>query len=233
MRRRSASPRPHLARCRVTRHLQPSRPISTFPRTCSETRPPRAHVLGLLQRLQQGQIMKTLTCVLSLLVCGAMLVPHARAQTRLIRQVIGSGATAAASASNRLGGTIGQTIIGRVSSSSGTGRLGFWYTYQTAGPGGVDQEQQGAVTGSTASLRVSPNPATDRASLAIRLTEGGVAEVLLYSGLGSELLRLFQGRLETGTTSLLLPINELASGNYLIVLVQGSTRVAAPLSVVK
>ena len=90
--------------------------------------------------------------LLTLALLALALAPAARGQTQIIRQVIGSGASAMAG-DHLLAGTIGQTIIGRSSSSSHIGYLGFWFTYPNPNnPNAVREEYSNAVTGMAASV---------------------------------------------------------------------------------
>src|SRR5512133_2839907 len=173
--------------------------------------------------------MKTLTGVVVLVVCSVLLVPHARAQTRLIRQVIGSGAALATGTNSRMMGTVGQTIIGRVTSSSNVGMLGFWYTYPYAGTTGIESH---ADVAANASLQVSPNPASDQAAIRIGLPTGGHVALLVYDGLGRQRLELLREQLPAGVTTLPLECSQLASGDYTLVLMQGPMRLTVPLRVV-
>jgi hypothetical protein len=178
--------------------------------------------------------MSTLRCLtaLALALAGPLLVSSANGQQRLIRQVVGSGATAATSSQYLMLGTVGQTIIGRATSSSNVGALGFWYTYPFAYTTGADEGNAWEITGSTPSVRVAPNPVTDEARVTIGLPLAATISLTLYDGVGQERLRLLEGRREGGTITLHLLARNLASGDYTLVLVAGGFRVAAPIRVI-
>jgi hypothetical protein len=164
----------------------------------------------------------------------ALCATGVKAQTQLLRQVIGSGATAAIGGQNAIAGTIGQTIIGRSTSSSNIGYLGFWYTYPNPNnPNSVREEYTSAVTGATASLRVAPNPAVDVASVTITLPTSGTIDLALYDGIGQRRLQLVDGFREAGTLTLQIPAREFESGDYLLVLLAAGTRSASPLRIIK
>ena len=65
--------------------------------------------------------------IVSATLCG--FIDNASAQSYAIpRSVLGSGGIEISGASNRIIGTVGQTIIGTTQNSSNKGYLGFWYT---------------------------------------------------------------------------------------------------------
>ena len=180
--------------------------------------------------------MKRRTLLLPILLAFAAptLAPDAYGQTQLLRQVIGSGAVAAASPQHIVAGTIGQTIIGPATSSSHAAFLGFWYTYPNPGnPNAVREEYVRAVTGRDAAVRVAPNPAVDVTTLTLALPVGGDVDLRVFDGLGQERIVLLDGHREAGTTTLQLPVRDLESGDYLIVLRTGGVRSATPLRVIR
>jgi hypothetical protein len=167
-------------------------------------------------------------------IVALMLAPAAHAQTQLIRQVIGSGATAAIGPQHAIAGTIGQTIIGRSTSSTHTGYLGFWYTYPNPNnPLAVREEYSTGLTGAAAAVRVAPNPVVDVATVNVTLPTSGKVVLELYDGLGQQRLELIDGHREAGTLTVQLPARDLESGDYLLVLIAGGTRSASPLRIVR
>jgi hypothetical protein len=171
--------------------------------------------------------------LLTLAVLALVLAPAARGQTQIIRQVIGSGASAMAG-DHLLAGTIGQTIIGRSSSSSNVGYLGFWFTYPNPNnPNAVREEYSGAVTGMAARVKVAPNPVVDVATVNVALPTSGMVTLAVYDGLGQQRLELINGWREAGTVTVQLPARQLESGDYLLVLIAGGQRSASPMRVIK
>lgn len=170
--------------------------------------------------------------LLTILAFG-MLAPAAKGQTQIIRQVIGSGASAMVG-DHLLAGTIGQTIIGRSSSSSHIGYLGFWFTYPNPdNPNAVREEYSRAVTGVAASVRVAPNPVVDVATVSLVLPTSGAVQLTVFDGLGQQRLELINGWREAGSVTVQLPARQLESGDYLLVLIAGGTRSASPMRVIK
>jgi hypothetical protein len=131
-----------------------------------------------------------------------------------------------------MAGTVGQPIIGRATSSSHAGALGFWYTYPYAFTTRIPGWHP-AVTGIAASVDVAPNPAADRVRLTLALPTSGHTTLTLVDAKGAIIRRLIDQHVAAGTVSLTLLLRELASGNYTVVLDQESERVAARLRVVK
>ena len=176
----------------------------------------------------------TIRCSLVAVLLGLALSPAARAQTTIIRQVIGSGAAAMAGPNHLLAGTIGQTIIDRSTSSSHVGYLGFWYTYPRPDTAtSVREEYTTAVTGAAASVRVAPNPVVETATVTVRLPASGTVQLAVYDGLGQRRLQLIDDWREAGTISVQLPARDLESGDYLLVLIANGSRSAAPMRVIK
>ena len=162
----------------------------------------------------------------------ALLVPLcARAQPQIIRQVVGSGAVAAASPTHAIAGTIGQTIIDRSTSSTHSALLGFWYTYPFGSTTSVRDEY--VSTGTSASLRVAPNPVVANAIISLTLPNAGDVELALFDTRGSERLRLIDGWRESGTSNIELAARDLESGDYVLVLVAGGRRSATTIRVIK
>lgn len=167
------------------------------------------------------------------LLAVALTVPRADAQTRLIRQVIGSGAATATSAQYFMAGTVGQTIIGRSTSSSNVGSLGFWYTYPLAGTTGVRDDGSWLPTGPIAHLSVSPNPVQAVANISIWLPMNGPVTLQLFDQLGRERRNLMEGTREAGSRTVSFEASDLESGDYTLVLTTAAGRVAERLRVVR
>jgi hypothetical protein len=177
-----------------------------------------------------GRMGPIVVCAMFFALFGA----HAHSQTRIIRQVIGSGAAASISPTHAMAGTVGQTIIGRSASSSHIGYLGFWFTYPNPNnPNAVREEYSPAVTGATAAVRVAPNPVTDVATVSVVLPSSGMVRLSLFDGLGQQRLELINSTREAGTITVQLPARELESGDYLLVLLANGTRSVTPLRVIK
>jgi hypothetical protein len=170
-----------------------------------------------------------------LVACAAMvLAPSAHAQVQLLRSVIGSGATAAIGANAAIAGTIGQTIIGRSTSSSHVGFLGFSYTYAySTGFGAVQEDHYWIMTGASASLQIAPNPVVDNATVTVMLPTTGAVSLKLYNALGQERLTLIDGQRNSGTTTVRLPAADLESGEYTLVLSSGGKRTSSAMRVIK
>jgi hypothetical protein len=166
-----------------------------------------------------------------LAVLALALPEKAEAQTVLFRQVIGSGATAASSPEHLLLGTIGQTIIGRVTSSTHTGALGFWYTYPHAYTTSVREEYIANSFGSAGAIQVAPNPVVDETRISVTIPAAGDVTLKVYDNLGRERLTLIDGSRPAGTIALQLNARNLPTGDYVLVLFTGGARSVAPLRV--
>lgn len=78
-------------------------------------------------------------------------------------------------------------------------------------------------------VSVYPNPANTSSRIAFELISDAHITVLIYDVTGREVLRAFHGALQSGSHDLVLPIDELSSGVYSVVLSSASFRVAEPL----
>jgi hypothetical protein len=131
-----------------------------------------------------------------------------------------------------MAGTIGQPLIGRSTSSSGSGAFGFWYTFPT-GVLGVDEQYSSGVTGVSATLQVAPNPVTDFAEIRVGLPVGGHVTLRIFDAVGREHQTLIDDRREAGTLTFRLTTETLASGNYTVVLVANGAQRTTALRVIK
>jgi hypothetical protein len=165
--------------------------------------------------------------------CLALLVtPTARGQTQLGKYVFGSGATAAASSTVVLAGTIGQPLIGRATNSGLEGWFGFWFNPGTPVGGGVEEHISG-VTGESATLIVAPNPVTDAAEITASIPTGGLVSLKIFDALGREVRTLIDDRREAGTITLRVGVETLASGNYTVLLTSSGSRRSTTMRVIK
>jgi hypothetical protein len=190
----------------------------------------------LLHSANRDTIMNTRTTLVLMAAVALTLLTAspADAQTQLLRQVIGSGATAAIGPQHAIAGTIGQTIIGRSTSSTHTGYLGFWYTYPNPNnPNAVREEYSSAVAGLAASMRVAPNPVVENATITVSLPTNGQVNLSLYSSVGEHRMTLIDGQRFRGTTTVQIPATDLESGYYTLVLQTSTGRVTSSLRVVK
>ena len=89
------------------------------------------------------------------------------------------------------------------------------------------------MTGAGASVRVSPNPVVDAATVSVALPSSGEIQLAVYDGLGRQRMELASGFREAGTLTVQLPARELESGDYLLVLIANGTRSAAQMRVIK
>jgi hypothetical protein len=132
-----------------------------------------------------------------------------------------------------MAGTIGQTIIGRSSNSSGIGAFGFWYTLKKSTTGGVEEEHHAQTGAEISSIQVAPNPVSDIAEIRVVLPAGGPVTLKLYDAVGRERQTLIDGVREAGLITVTLGAQDLASGNYTLVLTANGTHRTVAMRVVK
>lgn len=169
---------------------------------------------------------------LPLLLIGLAVGLPAAAQTRLERSVTGSGAVISGGSGGAVAGTLGQSQIGIGSNATQSGLFGFWYTWQASGTTEVPPSWSSAIDRSAAAVTIAPNPASARTTIRITIAAAGRAAVVLHDHLGRELRRLFDGDAQRGTIAIDLPLEELASGQYMIVLDAAGIRTATSLRII-
>jgi hypothetical protein len=162
------------------------------------------------------------------LVLGLFAGGSAAAQVRIVKSVLGSGATSASDGSMVINATVGQPAIGFAASSTARGSFGFWSTSTI----GLSVH---AETGASAieAMRILPNPATSNAEVRVVLTMPGRVEVRVYDPLGRDVLTLFAGEREAGDLVLPLDVSTLASGTYYVAVTAPGSVLQLPLTVVK
>jgi hypothetical protein len=157
--------------------------------------------------------MKQNSCALVLTAAfGIAFCQLAMAQYKLVAGVAASGGDFCTSASNRIVGTAGQSIIGTLTGTSQSSSVGFWYAQ-----GGLvtnatsDQQQLPAVY----QLRQNyPNPFNPSTTITFELPKSSVVRLSVYDILGREVSVLVNERREAGVHEVKLDTRGLSSGIY-------------------
>ena len=165
-----------------------------------------------------------------LLAAGTLLYSGADAQVRLDRSVTGAGATVSGNGQFAMVGTIGQPIIGRVSSSTNSAMFGFWQTLALPGTTSVRSVASQSASGA---LRIAPNPVVSHAQVRIVTRTTGRVTLKVYDALGLERQILIDQVRDAGEISLELDARLLESGSYSAVLSADGVRDVLALRVVR
>jgi hypothetical protein len=144
--------------------------------------------------------------------------PSAFGQETIPRHVLASGGTSASTVGISVQGTVGQSIIGRVSSSSATGALGFWHVLTPYSPSSV-RDGSSAVTGADiATIQVYPHPVTTSSHVRLSVPSGRDVSLRLYDALGRVRRSLLSDE-RPDASPILLSADGLEAGTYTLVLV--------------
>jgi hypothetical protein len=161
---------------------------------------------------------------------GLLVASAAFGQEKIPRSVIASGGTLASAGSLGIQGTVGQSIIGRTTSSSSAGWLGFWHVLTPYSPSGI-RDDAGAVTGlASATMQVVPQPVVSGASIVLNVPSGSIVSLRLYDAVGRSRQTLlandrFDGR------PVQLASDQLESGAYTLVLTLDGRQITTKVQV--
>jgi hypothetical protein len=126
------------------------------------------------------------------------------------RNVLAAGAVDAANADFHVAGTLGQPLIGMISTLHRTTSQGFWY----ANPQATSSIPVPGI--STALIDCTPNPIAGPATVNITVPESGNVTVTLHDLLGRTVQELTEGSREAGSFSIEMNTEQLPEGRYTI-----------------
>ena len=135
------------------------------------------------------------------------------AQAVISSSVIGCGASEMSSANLKLVGTIGQSVIGVVNTSSLLNAQGFWQTYRSKVVKTTDFK-----LASNVEVKLVPNPLSTIGTLLIDLQEAQEFDVKIINLMGLESQHLGLKSLDSGPQALTLDMTRLSDGIYFIIL---------------
>lgn len=136
----------------------------------------------------------------------------AEAQIKLSNSVFGNGAAVLTGSSNRIIGTVGQTVIGVATNSSNISKVGFWYQ---SGDLITSVEQISNNLPKEFQLEQNyPNPFNPSTSIQFALPKRLFVTLKLFDILGREVATLVDENLQPGEYKVVLDAKDLASGVY-------------------
>ena len=159
-------------------------------------------------------------CVLVLAV--ALLAAAAAAQSTytVTGSVVSCGGGEVSSEVNRMAGSIGQGVIGVVSSDEYTAEIGFWYQPGWILTGVPDGDALSPVF--MLSLKNRPNPFNPVTTIEFGVEQRTRVTVRLYDVRGREVKTIVDEERDAGSHSVVLNASGLASGVYLCRMEAGS-----------
>lgn len=134
------------------------------------------------------------------------------ADPHLLRTVIAGGAGATDHGVRTLCLTVGQPLIGVMSNSADTVRLGFWYL--PAQPASGIGPSEVSLPTEYALRAVHPKPCSRRATLLLAIPQQSHVTLRVFDAAGRRVRVLLDGRLEPGFHSVSLQVDHLATGVY-------------------
>ena len=148
-----------------------------------------------------------------------------------VKGVASSGGISATQGETRLMGTIGQSAIGITQTFSTEAMIGFWHT-QSAKTTSAYTGNDALGNANALALSSNPNPFSKATTLSFSVPQAGHVSLVLYNSIGQPVRTLLKTELEAGTTSRLVDLSELPSGNYTAVLRVGDTQATTALRLV-
>jgi hypothetical protein len=173
--------------------------------------------------------MKRYLSTIALILCLAA-VTRSSAQVRLEKAVVSSGGGTATTQTMRLNYTIGQPVIGYAGNQTMKGAFGFWNNAFAVIPSGVSTE---AGAGAITSMRVTPNPVLEDATVELTLAKGGALEIGLYDLKGRLAETIFSGEHAAGTFSVPFDASRIASGTYFVTISVPGALLQKPITIVR
>lgn len=152
--------------------------------------------------------------IIYVIICffGANAFVQVQAQTKIRNSVIGSGATSTGNASTKLQGTVGQTIIGKVSNINNI-ESGFWA--QTIELVTSVESIAGPVVPAEYQLHQNyPNPFNPTTTIAFDVPRQSHITLKIYNILGNEMAILVDDDFTPGGYKATFEASDLATGVY-------------------
>lgn len=156
---------------------------------------------------------RTIIGVLIFLAASLSFQQMVQAQFAIRSSVLAGGGLSAANTTYRMAGTLGQPLIGRVSSSSLVHGAGFWYT--SAGVITSVEQVPAAVPAAYRLEQNYPNPFNPGTTIEFALPKPSHVTLKIYDLLGREVATLVDKKLGPGEYKVTFDATGLASGVYL------------------
>ena len=172
-------------------------------------------------------VLKTGIMALVVLMSGAGDLP---AQTQMQSHVMGSGGGQAASASNNIVLTMGQTVVGSSMSPNGELDTGFWVAYWYGALSPVPEDLR---TYKNQLIQNAPNPFNPMTKIRFSLAEEGRTRIEVFDLQGRRVAQLLDEVVAQGEHSVIFQPQRLASGVYLLRIESGSFCASRRLVLVK
>ncbi len=135
------------------------------------------------------------------------------AQHQIPRSVFGNGATTTSDGSFKIVGTLGQSVIGLMSTTDHTILAGFWYTtFERATS--IEQIQEEGLPRGFRLDQNYPNPFNPMTTLAFAIPQGAHVTLKVFDSLGRVVSMLVDKALGPGAYNVVFDAEDLPSGVY-------------------
>ncbi len=148
-----------------------------------------------------------------LLVFSVVIHKQAEAQVQVSESVFGNGGATISNGSNRILGTLGQTVIGRSSNASNVSNAGFWYQsvdFITS----VEQIENEVLPKEFRLEQNYPNPFNPSTTIQFALPKRSEVMLKIFDLLGREVATLVDEELQPGEYKVVFEAEALSSGVY-------------------
>lgn len=151
------------------------------------------------------------------------------------QQVVSAGATHSIGAGMSLSGTLGQSVISTVKTANSIQETilqqGFWYWRYNNSI--IEQQQNVRSVFSATDLNVSPHPVKGASTVHVNMIQAGDIRLELFSLLGEKVKTVYEGYANEGVLKLLLPADDIASGQYTLTMYSNGSRQSIMLVIIK
>ncbi len=152
--------------------------------------------------------------VLLLLVSGLFFPPHGQAQQKIPASVVGCGGAVIKGDTYSIVGTLGQPLIGVMTSPTNNKCIGFWHQLSRVVTG-VDQGPEHGIPTEYRLEQNYPNPFNPSTTIRYGLPQRSQVILRVFTTLGQKVAELVNGEIEAGYHEAQFGGGTLASGVYL------------------
>jgi len=145
-----------------------------------------------------------------------------QAQPRLAASVVGAGGIEANQASLRLTGTLGQPVVGTLTTGGYTVEAGFWFTENTPQATPIEADDAAEVPTQVHLAPNYPNPFNPQTTIGYALPQAGPVRLIVYDAQGREVARPVDRPQAAGRYTVTFDARALPSGAYFYRLAAGA-----------
>ena len=152
--------------------------------------------------------------VLLVLVFSLITQQKTAAQAKVSQSVFGNGGASTSNGSNRIVGTVGQTVIGPSSNASNISNAGFWYQFVDL----ITSVEQIPNDGLPKEFRLQqnyPNPFNPTTTIQFAVPKTSNVTIKIYDVIGRQVATLIDDEYQPGQYKVVFEAGQLATGMYI------------------